>query len=157
MKPCAMARISEMYIVRQDPSFPIFTFQPMVSPYGAPYAALYSHGGVYAHPAVPTGAQPRGQKGPSSTDSGTPLSIETPAKCTGNTDNGYGLMKKLKEFDGLVMSTVNGYSEDKADHKRSLSPDTEGSVDESDGNTSGADQPKIKKSREGTPAKDGKP
>ncbi|GKU87995.1 hypothetical protein SLEP1_g2311 [Rubroshorea leprosula] len=27
--------------------------QPMMPPYGAPYAAIYSHGGVYAHPAVP--------------------------------------------------------------------------------------------------------
>lgn len=27
--------------------------QPMMPPYGAPYATIYSHGGVYAHPAVP--------------------------------------------------------------------------------------------------------
>jgi len=27
--------------------------QPMVPPYGAPYAAIYAHGGVYAHPGVP--------------------------------------------------------------------------------------------------------
>jgi len=25
----------------------------MMPPYGAPYAAIYAHGGVYAHPAVP--------------------------------------------------------------------------------------------------------
>ena len=24
----------------------------MIPPYGTPYAAIYSHGGVYAHPAV---------------------------------------------------------------------------------------------------------
>ena len=25
----------------------------MMPPYGAPYAAIYAHGGVYAHPGVP--------------------------------------------------------------------------------------------------------
>ena len=25
----------------------------MIPPYGAPYAAFYAHGGVYAHPGVP--------------------------------------------------------------------------------------------------------
>ena len=25
----------------------------MMPPYGAPYAAIYPHGGVYAHPGVP--------------------------------------------------------------------------------------------------------
>lgn len=38
----------------------------------------------------------------------TPLSIETPTK-SGNTDR--GLMKKLKEFDGLAMSIGNGTAE----------------------------------------------
>lgn len=28
-------------------------FQPMIPPYGAPYAAVYAHGGVYAPPGVP--------------------------------------------------------------------------------------------------------
>lgn len=27
--------------------------QPVMPPYGVPYAALYAHGGVYAHPGVP--------------------------------------------------------------------------------------------------------
>uniref|UniRef100_A0A5B7A442 Putative transcriptional activator TAF-1-like isoform X2 n=1 Tax=Davidia involucrata TaxID=16924 RepID=A0A5B7A442_DAVIN len=27
--------------------------QAMMPPYGAPYAAIYAHGGVYAHPGVP--------------------------------------------------------------------------------------------------------
>lgn len=31
----------------------VYFFQPMMPPYGAPYAAIYSSGGVYAHPAVP--------------------------------------------------------------------------------------------------------
>ena len=38
----------------------------------------------------------------------TPMSIETPTK-SGNTDR--GLMKKLKEFDGLAMSIGNGAAE----------------------------------------------
>ncbi|KZT75349.1 hypothetical protein F511_47626 [Dorcoceras hygrometricum] len=37
---------------------------------------------------------------------GTTLSAETPAKPPGNTDG--GLVKKLKEFDGLAMSIGNG-------------------------------------------------
>uniref|UniRef100_A0A0D3B6Z0 G-box binding protein multifunctional mosaic region domain-containing protein n=1 Tax=Brassica oleracea var. oleracea TaxID=109376 RepID=A0A0D3B6Z0_BRAOL len=60
-----------------------------MSPYGTPYAAVYPHGGgVSAHPGFPM--------------PGTPLNMDTPTKSTGNTDN--GLMKKLKEFDGLAMS-----------------------------------------------------
>lgn len=38
----------------------------------------------------------------------TPLSVETSTK-SGNTDR--GLMKKLKEFDGLAMSIGNGTAE----------------------------------------------
>ena len=40
---------------------------------------------------------------------GTPLSIETPPKSSGNTDK--GLMKKLKRFDGLAMSIGIGHAE----------------------------------------------
>lgn len=40
---------------------------------------------------------------------GTPLSIETPPKSSGNTDK--GLMKKLKGFEGLAMSIGNGHTE----------------------------------------------
>ncbi|KAK7815425.1 g-box-binding factor 3 [Quercus suber] len=35
--------------------------QPMMPPYGAPYAAIYPHGGVYAHPGVPLGSHGLGQ------------------------------------------------------------------------------------------------
>jgi len=35
--------------------------------------------------------------------------METPLKSSGNTD--HGLMKKLKEFDGLAMSIGNGHNE----------------------------------------------
>ncbi|CAH8266142.1 unnamed protein product [Arabidopsis lyrata] len=129
--------------------------QHMMSPYGAPYAAVYPHGGgVYAHPGIPMGSQPQGQKTPPLATPGTHLSIDTPTKSTGNTDN--GLMKKLKEFDGLAMSLGNGNPENGADeHKRSRnSSETDGSTDGSDGNTTGADEPKLKRSREGTPTKD---
>ncbi|CAH2057747.1 unnamed protein product [Thlaspi arvense] len=126
--------------------------QHMMSPYGTPYAAVYPHGGgVYAHPGIP---MPQGQKGTPLTTPGTHLSIDTPTKSTGNTDN--GLMKKLKEFDGLAMSLGNGNPESN-EHKRSRnSSETDGSSDGSDGNTTGADEPKLKRSREGTPTKDGK-
>ncbi|KAI8032742.1 Common plant regulatory factor 1 [Camellia lanceoleosa] len=50
--------------------------QHMMPPYGPPYAAIYAHGGVYAHPGVTLVNQ--------------------------------GLVKKLKEFDGLAMSLGNG-------------------------------------------------
>ncbi|KAG2295881.1 hypothetical protein Bca52824_042550 [Brassica carinata] len=74
-----------------------------MSPYGTPYAAVYPHGGgVSAHPGFPMRSQPQVQKGPPLTTPGTPLNMDTPTKSTGNTDN--GLMKKLKEFDGLAMS-----------------------------------------------------
>lgn len=33
--------------------FDILLSQPLMPPYGVPYATIYSHGGVYAHPAVP--------------------------------------------------------------------------------------------------------
>ncbi|KAK3005363.1 hypothetical protein RJ639_015466 [Escallonia herrerae] len=85
--------------------------QPMIPPYGAPYA-VYAHGGVYAHPGVPLAAPP--------------LSIDSPAKSSGNTDR--GLMKKLKGFDGLAMSLGNNSTESgegEADHEVSHSEETE--------------------------------
>ncbi|CAG7873635.1 unnamed protein product [Brassica rapa] len=129
--------------------------QHMMSPYGTPYAAVYPHGGgVYAHPGFPMGSQPQGQKGATPlTTPGTPLNIDTPSKSTGNTEN--GLMKKLKEFDGLAMSLGNGNNGDEGKRSRNSS-ETDGSSDGSDGNTTGADEPKLKRSREGTPAKDEK-
>ncbi|XP_050280187.1 common plant regulatory factor 1-like isoform X4 [Quercus robur] len=118
------------------------TPQPMMPPYGAPYAAIYPHGGVYAHPAVTLAV--------------TPMSIETPTK-SGNTDR--GLMKKLKEFDGLAMSIGNGAAESLeggAEHRLSQSVETEGSSDGSDGNTAKANQTRRKRSREETPTTGGK-
>ncbi|XP_061363358.1 common plant regulatory factor 1-like isoform X2 [Gastrolobium bilobum] len=132
--------------------------QPMMPPYGPPYAAIYSHGGVYAHPAaVPVGPHPHNQGVSSSPAAGgTPLSIETPPKTSGNTDQ--GLMKKLKGFDGLAMTIGNGHAESAehgAENRLSQSVDTEGSSDGSDGNTAGANQTRRKRSSEGTPTTDG--
>ncbi|XP_024441247.1 G-box-binding factor 3 isoform X5 [Populus trichocarpa] len=120
--------------------------QPMMATYGAPYAAIYSHGGVYAHPAVPIGSHPHGPGVLSSPAAHTPLSAETPTKSSGNTDQ--GLMKKLKGFDGLAMSIGNGDAESAEGGSRlPQSMETEGSSDGSDGNTARG----KKRSREGTP------
>ncbi|KAK4266941.1 hypothetical protein QN277_023798 [Acacia crassicarpa] len=130
--------------------------QPMMPPYGAPYAAIYSHGGVYPHPAVPMGPQSHGQGIQSPPAGGIPLSMETPTKSSGTTDQ--GLMKKLKEFDGLAMSIGNGNAESAeqgVENRLSQSEDTEGSSDGSDGNTAGANQTRRKRSREGTPTTGG--
>ncbi|PNY05199.1 common plant regulatory factor 1-like protein [Trifolium pratense] len=125
--------------------------QPMVHPYGPPYASFYPHGGVYTHPAVAVGPNSHGQGIPSSPAAGTPSSIETPTKSSGNTD--HGLMKKLKGFDGLAMSIGNGNAESAergAENRLSRSVDTEGSSDGSDGNTTGTNGTR-KRSRDGTP------
>ncbi|KAK1420226.1 hypothetical protein QVD17_21650 [Tagetes erecta] len=94
-----------------------------------PYAAMYPHGGVYAHPGVPIAS---------------PLSIDSPAKSSGNSDR--GLMKKLKGFDGLAMSIGNGN-----DDGNSHSGETEGSSEGSDGNTTEGGQNNGKRSREESP------
>ncbi|KAL6986721.1 Common plant regulatory factor [Sarracenia purpurea var. burkii] len=110
--------------------------QPMMPPYGAPYAAIYAHGGVYAHPGVPLAATPN---------------METPSKSSGNTDQ--GLLKKLKGFDGLAMSIGNGNAdsaEGGANHTSSQSEETKSSSDGSNGNTTGAGQKGRKRSREET-------
>ncbi|XP_057495209.1 common plant regulatory factor 1-like isoform X1 [Actinidia eriantha] len=110
--------------------------QPMMPPYGAPYAAIYAHGGVYAHPGVPFA---------------TTTNVETPTKSSGNTDQ--GLLKKLKGFDGLAMSIGNGSAdsaEGGANTAHSQSEETEGSSDGSSGNTAGVGQNGRKRSREET-------
>ncbi|PPR81115.1 hypothetical protein GOBAR_AA39600 [Gossypium barbadense] len=131
--------------------------QAIMPPYGTPYATIYPHGGVYVHPTVPMGSHGHGV--PSS-----PKSIvmqaapETPTKSSGNTNG--GLMKKLKGFDGLAMSIGNSTAENAesgAEPRPSQSAETEGSIDDSDGNTTGvrshfylADQTRRKRVREGT-------
>ncbi|KAL8172517.1 hypothetical protein V2J09_024321 [Rumex salicifolius] len=154
--------------------------QMMMPPYGAPYAAIYSAGGVYAHPGVPYGSQALGQGVPTSaaanvTLAGTALSIDTPAKSSGNTNQ--ESMKKLKSFDGLAMSIGNVNSEKaeneaeyKLQPKRSGlwsflyfissvsnfngnvgSSESEGSSYGSDQNTDGAYDHKRKRNSEVTP------
>ncbi|KAM7261037.1 hypothetical protein ACFE04_026512 [Oxalis oulophora] len=113
--------------------------QAMMGPYGPPYAAMYSPGGVYAHP-----AGPHGHVVSSSPIVATPLSVEMPTKSTGNTDG--GLIRKLKKVEGLAMSIGNGNAQG-ADHgteqRSSPSSEDDETTDGSDGNTSG-DQIKRK-------------
>ncbi|XP_022858779.1 common plant regulatory factor 1 [Olea europaea var. sylvestris] len=117
--------------------------QSMLRPYGAPYAAFYAHGGVYTHPGVHLAGS---------------FSTDTQAKSSGNTDG--GMVKKLKEFDGLAFSIGNGHTESaegQVDQKVSQSEETEGSSDDSNGITAGAGQNGKKRSRDGSPInKDGK-
>ncbi|KZV21873.1 transcriptional activator TAF-1 [Dorcoceras hygrometricum] len=115
--------------------------QSMIPPYGAPYAAFYAHGGVYAHPGVHIG--------------GTALSMDMPAKTFGNSDGNF--VKKLKGFDGLAMSIGNGNSnnaDNAARHGVMKSEETEGSSDGSkaSSNKTTWDVPSDKKrSRQGSP------
>ncbi|KAK6920037.1 G-box binding protein, multifunctional mosaic region [Dillenia turbinata] len=132
--------------------------QHMMPPYGPAYAAIYSPGGVYAHPAVSFGSQSHGHGVPASPAVSdflvaTPLNTETPAKSPANSDR--GLMKKLKGFDGLAMSIGNGNAESAEGGANSQSAQNEGSCDGSDGNTAGTSQNGRKRSREGTPATGG--
>ncbi|KAK9749473.1 hypothetical protein RND81_02G128500 [Saponaria officinalis] len=127
--------------------------QPMMSPYGAPYAAIYAAGGVYAHPAVPLGTPAHGQGAVNEPLTATPLSIDTPVKSPAKTDK--GLMKKLKGFDGLAMSIGNpdadadAKAEGSAENRMSQSAETDGSSNGSDGNSDQADKNR-KRSRERT-------
>ncbi|WOK98575.1 G-box-binding factor 3-like isoform X2 [Canna indica] len=84
--------------------------QPLIPPFGSPYAALYPHG-VYPHPSFPFGthghypgiAQPTAATTP--VLMATPLSIGMPDKSPRSKDK--GLMSKLKGFDGLAVSVGN--------------------------------------------------
>ncbi|KAL6512810.1 Disordered region downstream of MFMR [Orobanche minor] len=109
--------------------------QSIMPPYGAPYAAFYAHGGVYAHPGVPLAS--------------TTLSMETPIKSSGNTDGGF--VKKLKEFDVLAMSIGNGNGDSTdpgTERRMSNSDGTDGSSDGSNGVTPTNGK---KRSRQGSP------
>ncbi|KAK4743499.1 hypothetical protein SAY87_001500 [Trapa incisa] len=118
--------------------------QQFIPPYGAPCAASYPHGAVYAQP--------------SATMTPTPTIGEAPSKPSG--DVGSGLMKKLKSFDGLGMPITNGKVEAAGNGAKpgaSESTETEGTSDGSYGNTSGADQTRGKRLYEGaSPAAVGK-
>ncbi|KAI3719526.1 hypothetical protein L6452_20427 [Arctium lappa] len=102
-----------------------------------PYATIYPHGGVYAHPGVTIAA--------------SPMHIDSPAKSSGNSDQ--GLVKKLKGFDGLAMSIGNdngGSAEGGNDNGISQSGETEGSSEGSDGNTAEGAKNGRKRSRGGS-------
>ncbi|XP_059312532.1 transcriptional activator TAF-1-like isoform X2 [Lycium ferocissimum] len=135
--------------------------QPMVPPYGAPYAAIYAHGGVYAHPGVPIGSHPPGHvmatsAAVSQAMDGASLSLDASAKSSGNTDR--GMMNKLKEFEGLAMSLGNGSAdnvEGGTDNGHSQSGETDGSTDGSDTNGAGVSERSKKRSRGTTPDNSG--
>ncbi|XP_073029914.1 common plant regulatory factor 1-like isoform X2 [Primulina eburnea] len=112
--------------------------QSMIPPYGAPYAAFYAHGGVYAHPGVHI--------------AGTTLSMETPVKPPGNSDGRF--VKKLKEFDGLAMSIGEGNdisADDAADNEVTQSVETEGASDGSNLSNEVTTGSGKKRSRTGSP------
>ncbi|KAF3648290.1 Common plant regulatory factor 1 [Capsicum annuum] len=135
--------------------------QPMIPPYGTPYAALYAHGGVYAHPGVPIGSHPPSHgmatsPAVSQAMDGASLSLDASAKSSGNSER--GLMKKLKEFEGLAMSLGNGSAdnvEGGTDNGHSQSGETEGSTDGSNTNGVGVSERSKKRSCETTPDNSG--
>ncbi|CAN6483256.1 unnamed protein product [Victoria cruziana] len=116
--------------------------QPLLPPYGSPaYAALYSHGGMYAHhPSMTLGPHPHGHVvSTAGANEATGGCTETPSKSSNSKDQ--GLVKKLKGFDGLAVSIGNGNvdASDGQTHRQSQSADSgsEGSSEGSDGNTGG--------------------
>ncbi|WOL14690.1 G-box-binding factor 3-like isoform X3 [Canna indica] len=132
--------------------------QPLIPPFGSPYAAIYPHGGVYSHPSVPLNSHCQGVT-PSPTSSeavvmATPLSIEMPAKSSRSKDK--ELVKKLKGLDGLAISSGNGSTEnkDQTDGNSGYNS-TEGSSDGSDGdNAEGGTKDQRKRRSEDLPSSD---
>ncbi|OIT00041.1 PREDICTED: transcriptional activator TAF-1-like isoform X2 [Nicotiana attenuata] len=128
--------------------------QPMMPPYGAPYAGIYAHGGVYAHPGVPIVSRPQAHGMTSSpaisqTMDAASLSMDTSAKSSGNTDQ---RTSKLKGSNGLGVSIGNCCVDngDGTDHGPSQSGHTEGSSDGSNIHTTEAGENSKKRSRETT-------
>lgn len=111
--------------------------QPLIPPYGVPYTAIYSHGGVHAHPAVPLVA--------------TPLSKKVPSRSSVDMDQ--GVRKKFKRLDGLAVPVGNVSTEGDAggsvyEVSQSVKHGIDGSTDGSDGNT-GAFLPQRNRCSEG--------
>ncbi|KAL8138520.1 hypothetical protein V2J09_004521 [Rumex salicifolius] len=132
--------------------------QIMMPPYGAPYAAIYPTGGVYAHPAVPYGSQPLGQGAHCAgaatvTLAATASDMNAAANSSENKDQ--GSVKNLKTFDDLAISIGNGKSEKTggvaAENQLSQSSEGEGSSNGTGQSTAGAIDHKRKRSHEGTP------
>ncbi|OIT36730.1 transcriptional activator taf-1 [Nicotiana attenuata] len=129
--------------------------QPMMPPYGAPYAGIYAHGGVYAHPGVPIVSRPQAHGMTSSpavsqTMDAASLSMDTSAKSSENTDQ---RTSKLKGSNGLRM-TIGNHSVDNGDgtdYGASESGQTEGSSAGSNIHTTEVGENSKKRSRETTP------
>ncbi|CAH9123687.1 unnamed protein product [Cuscuta epithymum] len=132
--------------------------QPMMSPaYGAPYATIYAHGGVYAHTGVPIGSHAPGHDIPTpgavnEATAATSTDLDKSGKSSGNEDR--GLISKLKGFDGLAMSIGNSNADSGrggTGHPNSQSMETDGSSDGS--NAAMVCENSKKGSRETTPTK----
>ncbi|CAN4096820.1 unnamed protein product [Withania somnifera] len=98
--------------------------QPIMPPYGTPYAGLYAHGGVYPYPGVPIVSRPQAHGKTSSpavsqTMDTASLIMDASAKSSGTTDQ--GLTSQLKGFNGLGMSIGNCSldNDDGIDHRPS--------------------------------------
>uniref|UniRef100_A0A1D1ZDX4 Common plant regulatory factor 1 n=1 Tax=Anthurium amnicola TaxID=1678845 RepID=A0A1D1ZDX4_9ARAE len=121
--------------------------QPLMPPFGAPYTAIYPHGGVYAHPSAPLGSH---AVVTSTASEAATTTQETPVKSPSNKDR--GLTKKLKGPDGLAVSVGNGKNKNEAGgaaHAESQSTEMEGSSDGSNGNNN---QTQVKRTLEDTAA-----
>ncbi|XP_072993922.1 common plant regulatory factor 1-like isoform X1 [Typha latifolia] len=137
--------------------------QPMLPPFGSPYAAIYPHGGVYSHPSVPFASQMQYQGiSPSPTTdeavaAANPLSTEFPGKSASNKDKG---PSKKHKSDGLAMSIGNGNTEstpsgDVTGRSESGYNSAEGSSDGSGGsNDAGGNKTQANGSLEGNPMSD---
>lgn len=126
--------------------------QPMMPPpYGAPYAAIYAHGGVYAHTGVPVGTRANGLDiPPPEALAADSTGMDISGKSSGKEDR--GLISRLKGFDGLAMSIGNNNADNgngKTNNPHSNSMETDGSSDGSNAATVG--EKSRRGSRETTP------
>lgn len=122
--------------------------QPMMPPYGSPYAAMYPHGGMYSHPSLSLG--PHGHGVQPSPVVASPLGTATPSKSTSTKDK--DSKKRLKRSDGQAVSIGNG-NDNSAAGPESEEDGVEGSSDGSDGNTEAGEGPlQRKRSRNVTPS-----
>ncbi|KAJ0989303.1 hypothetical protein J5N97_007659 [Dioscorea zingiberensis] len=112
--------------------------QPLMAPFGAPYTAIYPPG-VYSHPSMPPGSQaPAIAPSSSATEAVVmlaPLAIEAPTKSS--SDKEKSPVKKFKGTDGLVSIGTGSAKNSAGDSAQKLSQsqenDTEVSTEGSDG------------------------
>lgn len=126
-------------VVPGHPPHPfVWSPQPLMTPFGAPYTAIYPPG-VYPHPSMPPGSQAPTVAPSSSANEAVvmlaPLTIEAPAKSS--SDKEKSPVKKFKGIDGLV-SIGNGSAKNTAGDPaqkltQSRENDTEVSTEGSDG------------------------